>query len=177
VINVSRLSTDSTTLAHELRTGTTGITALDQISPGPGVHKGFDGGFDRAAILLATPTTGVTPAFTSALYGALALMPGVHALGEMTTHTGSTGLGFSGMTSSGRADLIVDPNTGAFLELRGIGSGTFLTNMLPDLGLSLATALYGSDGYSFYLQWVDRTGSPMVVGTDSLPAGTSVPSS
>jgi hypothetical protein len=81
------------------------------------------------------------------------------------------------MTSSGRADLIVDPNTGAFLELRGIGSGTFLTNMLPDLGLSLATALYGSDGYSFYLQWVDRTGSPMVVGTDSLPAGTSVPSS
>ena len=175
-IDVSRLPLNSKTLAHELAAGTTGIAAVDTMPPGPEGHSGFDAGFERAADLLTTPTTGGSPALTSALYGALALVPGVRALGEATTESGVTGLEFSGSTNSGRAELIVNPDTGGLLELRGTGSGTFLTNSLPDVGLSLAFKVHGA-GYSFKVQWVDRDSAPKVVGANSLPQGAIVPGS
>ena len=171
-IDVSRLPVDSTTLAHELTSGTTGIAALDTMSPGPGGHAGFE----RAAILLTGPTTGGSPALTSAIYGALALIPGVKALGEAKAHSGMMGIGFSGSTNSGHAELIVDPDTGQLLELREMGSGTFLSNSRAYVGLSLAFKVHGA-GYSFKVQWIDRSSAPKVVAANSVPQGAIVPGS
>jgi hypothetical protein len=174
VIDVSRLSTDPTVLARQLMTKSTGIAGLDQKSSFSGEQLGFG----RVALLLGAPTIGATPAFRAALYRALALMPGVRSLGEVTTHSGARGVGFLGTTADGAADLIVDPKTGSFLELRGAGSRTVFEGLLTGIGMSVGLgAVRGSyfGVYSYKVQWVDRGALTKVVGTTMLPLGTSVP--
>lgn len=175
VINVSSLPTDPSTLAHELTTGTTDIGALNRVS----VSQGKNAGFERAAILLVGPTSGTTPAFTSALYNALSMIPGIDLLGSMTSHSGATGLGFAGDSSIGRSVIIVNPTNGALLEARNI-QNPFVWNGLAASYLAPAPApSIGTEGgtYGIRIEWLDPIGSPTVVTASSLPAGVSFPGS
>jgi len=166
VINVSNLTTNPSVLAGELATGTTGIRAVDQ----------RDSEITRAAMLLIGPANGATPQITAAIYGALSTMPGLKALGQLTTHSGATGLGFAGTSFEGETTLIVDPATGALLEARnvaapllfqGLGRGYLAPPPTPSIGTE-----GGSDQIT--LQWLDPEGSPAVVGPSALPAGLSL---
>ena len=164
VIDVSGLPTDPSTLAHELGTGTTGIAGLDQIS-----SHDQNAGFERAVTLLIGPTAGATPTFNAALLNALAMLPGIDSLGETTTHSGASGLGFASNSALGRSVIVLDPNTGALREAQNIeDEGPFASlegaYVAPTPGI-------GTEGGSFriIIQWLDPIGSPSVVGQDSLP--------
>jgi hypothetical protein len=168
VINVSGLPTDPPTLASELTSGTTGIPGLDQIT-----SHGQNAAFERAAILLIGPTTGTTPIFNAALFDALALMPGIHSLGEVTTHSAVSGLGFAGSSPIGRSVIIVDKRTGALLEARNIEdqsafAGFESAYVAPPPTPSIRTE--GGDS-RVIIQWLDPVGSPSVVGAETLPPG------
>ncbi len=170
IIDVSHLPTDPSVLAHQLSTGTTGISGLDQLS----LPKGENVGFDRAVYLLVSPAQGVTPAFTSALYGALALIPGIAILGDMTTHSGATGLGFTGDSTIGKSVIVVNPTNGVLLEARNIESPTVYTGLGASYLAPPPTPSIGTEGgsYGLTVEWLDPVGSPTVV--DSLPSGLSL---
>jgi hypothetical protein len=164
VMNVSGLTTDPSVLAGELATGTTGIRVVDQ----------RDSEITRAAMLLIGPTNGASPQITAAIYGALSTMPGLKALGQLTTHSGATGLGFAGNSFPGETILIVDPATGAqarnvvapFL-FQAIERGYLAPPSTPSIG-----TVGGSDQIT--LQWLDPEGPPALVGPSALPAGLSL---
>jgi hypothetical protein len=166
VINVSALPTDPAVLARDLIQGTTGIDGLDGTSSGDNQNAAFE----RAAVLLIGPTVGTTPAFSSALYNALATLPGISLLGEMTTHTGTTGLGFSASTATGPCTIIVDPSNGSLLEVRNVpepsaSSGLGAAYLAP---LSPHGGALGGGVYDVTIQWQDPIGVPTVVGANSL---------
>jgi hypothetical protein len=165
LINVSSLPTDPSTLAQEFESGTTGIPALDQLladeaAPNPG--------FQRAAMLLIGPTLGATPQFDAALYQAIALLPGVTALGTTMTHDGQTGQGFASGPGDGQSTIVVNPFTGQLLEVRGLDDSDTLTSIAPNY-LNGGPLLVNA--YSTQLQWLDPVGVPSVVGPSNLPAG------
>ncbi len=163
ITDVSSLATDPSTLAHELITGTTGISGLDEVGSGSS-----NPGFERAVALLLGPLTGTTPAFNSALYDALALLPGIQALGSTTSQTGSTGLGFetAGSKRIGPTIIVVDPATGALLEARNLDSLPYnpFSDFVPNSVLTHGVSAAGSK-----IQWLDPIGSPTVVDTASIP--------
>jgi hypothetical protein len=170
IVDVSTLPTDPSVLAHELSTGTTGVAGLDQMSLPPGENAGFE----RAANLLVGPTAGGGPAFTSALFKALALIPDVSALGSTTTHSGANGLGFSGDSGAGKSVLVVDPATGALLEARNLQSPIVFQGLGPSYLAPPPTPSIGTEGgsYGTVIQWLDPIGTPRIV--NSLPAGLSL---
>jgi hypothetical protein len=160
--DVSSLATDPSTLARELRSGTTGISGLDEVGSGSS-----NPGFQRAVALLLGPLTGTTPAFNSALYDALALLPGIQALGSTTSQTGSTGLGFetAGSKLFGPTIIVVDPATGALLEARNLALPSIpITDFVPNNVLTHGISAAGSK-----IQWLDPIDSPTVVDTAAIP--------
>ena len=165
--NVSSLPTDPSTLAHELTTGTTGIQGLDHLSISPGQNPGFQ----RVVALLTTDLTDQTPAFYSALYSALALMPGIHALGETATHTGSTGLGFDDPsdTLANATTIVVDPSNGALLEARNLWA---IGPNDPFQAFVAPQSPFEKEGGTLHdvIQWLDPIGSASVVETSALPS-------
>jgi hypothetical protein len=159
-------------LARELTNGTTGIAALDQLHGSESQSVAFE----RAEILLVGPRTGATPAFRAALYNALALIPGIEKLGDVTTHTGAMGLGFAADTAGGRSAIVVNPMTGALLEVRNIPDENALMGW--EIGyLAPGTSSIGraGGGYSITIEWLDPTSALSIVGSDSLPAGIKPP--
>ncbi len=168
LIDVSSLPTGPSTLAQELESGTTGIPALDQLlsdeaAPNPG--------FQRAAMLLIGPTVGATPQFDAALYQAMALLPGVTALGPTTTHDGETGQGFASGPGSGQSTIVVNPSTGQLLEVRGLDDSDSLSSIALNY---LNGGPMEVNEYSAQLQWLDPVGSPSVRRLSDLPAGVPV---
>jgi hypothetical protein len=163
VVNVAGLPTNASALANELIAGTTGVPGIDQYGEGSKYP-----GFERLIALLVGPVTGATPAFNAALYNALARFPGVHGLGETTTHTGSTGLGFTAVTgySSGSSTIVVDPNTGALLEAQNI-----VQESTADLLGLYFSAHEDATGSAITTRWLDPTESSSVVNTASIPFG------
>jgi hypothetical protein len=164
--DVSSLPTNPSTLARELATGTTGIQGLDHLFISPGQNPGFQ----RVVALLTTDLTDQTPAFYSALYDALALMPGVHALGETATHTGSNGLGFD-VPSDTLADattIIVDPANGALLEAKNLWA---IGPNDPFNAFVAPQSSFEREGGTLHnlIQWLDPIGSARVVETSALP--------
>jgi hypothetical protein len=165
LIDVSSLPTDPTVLAQELESGTTGVPALDQllsdqVAPNPG--------FQRAAMLLIGPTVGASPQFDATLYQAIALLPGVTALGPIATHDGETGQGFASGPGSGQSTILVDPSTGRLLEVRGLDDSDSLSSIAANY---LGGGPMMVNQYSAQLQWLDPIGSPSVIGLSNLPAG------
>ncbi len=164
--NVSSLPADPSTLAHELTTGTTGIQGLDHLEISPGQNPGFQ----RVVALLTTDLTDQTPAFYSALYDALALMPGIHALGETATHTGSTGLGFDAPngTLPDATTIVVDPASGDLLEARNLWTigpnDPFQAFVAPQSPVQKEGGTMRN-----VIQWLDPIGSASVVETSALP--------
>jgi hypothetical protein len=166
VTDVSSLPADPSTLAQELTTGTTGISGIDHLAILPGQNPGFA----RVVPLLVGPLTGTSPALNAAIFKALALMPGIHALGETATHTGVSGLGFDAPGSSPAANIaiVVDQRTGALLEAQNIG-------LYPGVGVvsSFATPSFPSSqswGGHLVIQWIDPTNPVQVVDSTSLPS-------
>jgi hypothetical protein len=116
--------------------------------------------------------SGSSPALHGAIFKALALMPGVRALGETTTHTGATGLGFDAPVNSPTANIaiVVDPQTGALLEARNLGIDLGTDPL--SLGSFTTPAFPASQNYSgqFVTQWMDPSTSAQVVDSTSLPS-------
>ncbi len=165
LIDVSSLPSDPSTLSEELESGTTGIPILDQLQPDEAAPNP---GFQRAAMLLIGPTLGATPQFDAALYQAIALLPGVTALGPMTTQDGEAGQGFASGPGSGQSIIVVDPSTGQLLEVRDLDDSDSLTSIAAhylDGGPMMVTE------YSDQLQWLDPVGPPSVISLSDLPAG------
>jgi hypothetical protein len=132
----------------------------DEAAPNPG--------FQRAAMLLIGPTVRSTPQFDASLYEAIALLPGVTALGPTTTHDGESGQGFASGPGKGQTTIVVDPATGQLLEVRGLDDSDSLSSIASSYlggGPMLVTE------YSAQLQWLDPIGSPTVIGLTDLPAG------
>jgi hypothetical protein len=168
VTDVSSLSRDPTTLAHELTSGTTGMVGIDQLAILPGQNPGFA----RVVPLLVGPLTGTSPALNAAIFKALALMPGVRALGETTTHTGTTGLGFDAPGSSPASNIaiVVDQGTGALLEARNIGVyGLGLSDVVSAFATPAFSRAQGWGGQTV-IHWIDPAGPAQVVDAAALPA-------
>ena len=165
LINVASLPADPTALAQELGSGTTGIPALDQLTPDLAAPNL---GFQRAAMLLIGPTLGASPQFESSLYKAIALLPGVTALGPMTTHGGQIGQGFASGPGSGQSTIVIDPSSGRLLEVRNLDDSDSLSSIA---GNYLGGGPMQVTEYSDQLQWLDPIGSPTVIGLSELPAG------
>ena len=111
--DVSDLPTQEAQLAADIEDGTTGVQRVDAISAGANTD------FERVAMLLAGPDIGMTPQFTSALYDVLSTLPGVTLVGTTTSDSGHSGLEFAAPdTNDIPMTVIVDPDSGAFLELR-----------------------------------------------------------
>ena len=164
LIDVADLPTDPQALAQQLQAGKTGIPAVDNMLPDLGNP---DIAFQRAAVLLVGPTVGATPQFESALYKAIALLPGVASIGTTTTHSGQTGVGFAVSSPNGQTAIVVDPATGALIEIRNLEDSSALT--------SLAEHYVGKGplqvtSYSAQLQWLDPVGQPQLVPQSDLPA-------
>ena len=163
--DISSLPTDPTTLAQELEAGTTGIKGLDQL---PSSETGANPGFGRAVALLVGPTVGGSPQFWSALLNAMATMKGVSALGTVSTHSASSGLGFTAQAGLTQVTIVLSPSTGTLLEARNFqdvalqASGSAFVNGADPHGI-------GSQGGSTknVVAWLDPLTSPAVV--DSLP--------
>jgi len=174
VIDVSKLPTSPSVLAHELITGTTGIPGLDQLS-----SHDEDGGFVRAAAILVGPTTGATQAFYASLYDALALIPGVERLGVLTTHSGQSGLGFAAPGELGRSTIVVDPTSGVLLEARNIPDQGPFSDLEPayltGAPKPVGPIAFNGASLSVVIGWLDPIGQPEVVDASSLPAGVSPP--
>ncbi len=165
VIDVSSLPSDPPALAQQLESGATGIPALDQLLPDLAAPNP---GFQRAAMLLIGPTLGATPQFESTLYQAIALLPGVTALGPMTTHNGESGQGYASGPGSGQSTIIVDPSTGRLLEVRGLDDSDSLSSIAINY---LGPGPMLVDQYSDQLLWLDPIGTPTVIALSDLPAG------
>jgi hypothetical protein len=166
-IDVSGLPTDPSVLAQELTTGTTGISGLDQVS-----SHDENAGFARAAIILVGPTEGTTPAFNAALFNALAMLPGIDSLGQMTARSGVSGLGFASNSTVGQSVIIVNPTSGALIEARNLQDQAAFSG----LESAYVAAPMTQGGYStrVLIRWFDPIGSPVVVGADSLPRSVSL---
>jgi hypothetical protein len=165
LINVSSLPVDPAALARELESGSTGISALDELLPDLAAPNP---GFQRAAVLLIGPTLGATPQFDAALYQAIALLPGVTALGPMMTHDGQRGQGFASGPGTGQSTIVVDPATGQLLEVQGLDDSDSLTSIA---GNYLGSGSLMVTSYGAHLQWLDPIGSPSVKSSSDLPAG------
>jgi hypothetical protein len=151
-LDVARLPTDPAALAQVIESGTTGISALDQL-------RHFLTPFGRAVQLLVGPTFGATPALWSGLLRAMATMPGVALLGTQTTHSGAIGVALAGATGEGyRTTIILSPSTGALLEARNLLVG----QLIGGLPFGVVT-----------IQWIDPTGTPQVVDASMLPSSLS----
>jgi hypothetical protein len=163
-IDVSSLPTDPTALAEELEASTTGIAALDQLTPDLAAPNLA---FQRAAMILIGPVAGASAQFDSALYRAIALIPGVVALGPTSTHDGHSGQGFASGAGSGQTTIIVDPLSGQLLEVSGLDDSDSLTAIASNY---LGGGLLQVSQYSDALQWLDPVGTPSVVSASQLPS-------
>ena len=165
LIDVSGLPSDPQALSQQLQAGKTGIPAVDDMLPD---LANPDIAFQRAAVLLIGPTVGSTPQFQSALYRAIALLPGVSSLGTTITHNGETGIGFAVASPNGPTAIVVDPKTGRLIEIRNLEDSSALTSLAQHYVRS-ASALQVTN-YGAQLQWLDPIGQPKLVPKSKLPS-------
>ena len=163
ILDDSQLSTNPAVLVRQ-------IEALQ--APGDfGARKNID----EVANILLGPATGSSPALISAIYGALSLMPDIHALGMVATHSGTSGLGYASQSSSGVTTIVVNPNTGALLEVRGLPYIRALSNFVQSLAPSYigpnSDLVNQQPSLASSISWLDPTATSQVVSTGSLPSG------
>ena len=173
VIDVSKLTQDPTVLADQLQSGTTGIQLIDQTAVGNGPHVA---GFIRLAILLTSPTIGQSSGFGQEMLRTMSLVPGVIGLGDMTAHSGMSGLAFTvgeQVTLDPKTGavvyrwhgptLILDAQTGALLEARSF-SVPLLQSAAQDFVSSQNAPVYTQGvSYGVTAEWIDPVGNPTVV--------------
>ena len=77
-VNVSGLPKTAAKLAKALRTGKTGVPGLDSAQH----RRSPEAAFERAVLLLLSPTVGSSPQFSAEVYRSIALLPHVVSLGR-----------------------------------------------------------------------------------------------
>jgi hypothetical protein len=164
LIDVSKLPINPSALAQELEADTTGIPALDELRPDLAAPNLA---FQRAAMLLIGPTVGASTQFDASLYQAIALLPGVVALGPTIAHDGQGGQGFASGPGGGQTTIVVNPSSGRLLEVSGLDDSTTFTSIAENY---LAGGPMRIDEYSADLQWLDPRGVPTVVSQSDLPS-------
>src|SRR5664280_2552405 len=180
VIDVSNLTHEPTTLAEQLQSASTGIQSIDQAAVGNGPDVA---GFIRLTILLIGPTIDQWTGFGQEMLRTMSLLPGVIGQGEMTAHSGKSGLAFAGgeqvtlNPETGAVGfqwkgptVILDAQTGALLEARSFSLPTLLQSAAQDFVGSPDAPVYTQGAsYGVTADWIDPVGSPTVVTQDALP--------
>ena len=181
-IDVSNITHDPTTLAAQLQDGTTGIQPIDE-------HAAQDpasvAGFVRLTALLVGPTSGQWSGFGQEMLETMALLPGVISLGDMTSHSGAAGVGFSTATrvtlnpSTGAVSssppfspptVILDPQSGTLLEARNFDIPVLQSAAQDFVGSPSAPVYTQGVGYGITAQWIDPVAAPSVIAPDALPS-------
>jgi hypothetical protein len=178
-IDVSKLTHDPAVLARQLQGGTTGIPSLDQTARGDSAHVA---GFVRLTVLLVGPTNAAWSGFGQEVLRTMALLPGVTALGQETSHSGRTGVAFStdqqvtldpqtGAVISrwSGPTVLLDSQTGELLEARSFAIPVLVTAAQDFVG-SPSAPVY-ADGVSggISTEWIDPVSSPGVIRQGALP--------
>jgi hypothetical protein len=139
-------------------------------------------GFVRLTVLLVGPISGGWPGFGQEMLRTMALLPGVVSLGQSTSHSGKTGIGFStgqqvtlnpqtgAVASKGSGPTVVlDAQTGALLEARNFDIPVLQTAAEDFVGSSSAPVDSGAT-YGITTEWIDPVAPSGVVGQDALPS-------
>jgi hypothetical protein len=179
VIDVSNLTHDPTALAEQLQSGTTGIQSIDQTAVGNAPHVA---GFIRLTILLVGPTIGQWSGFGQEMLRTMSLLPGVIGLGDMTAHSGKSGLAFTVgeqvtlNPQTGAVEyrwkgptLILDAKTGALREARSFSLPLLQSAAQDFVGSQDAPVYTQGVSYGVTAEWIDPVGNPTVVTQDALP--------
>ena len=165
VIDVSSMSTDSSTLAKQLTSGRTGSRTFDEAV----AQRSSDPGFRRALLLLQLPTLGKTRAFNVALLHALPLIPGVVGLGHERSASGKEGVGFAAGNDQNKASVLLDPRTGRLEEVRSVPAValdfTIGVESFWDQHTLTSTTATTSQGLKLNVIHEDPVGSQAVVST------------
>jgi hypothetical protein len=171
--DLSQLPTDPAALEQLINTGKTGLNKIIFDSNEP-VTPAYT--FIMAAQILATPALGSDPALRAALYEVMANTSGVQLLGSATDNSGRTGteiagppgdpIGGFGWPAGGNAvrnQVIIDPDTGAVLEINQV---------IADPSQETANfAKYLGDTPGQMLAWTDYLASGVVNSTTAtIPA-------
>jgi hypothetical protein len=181
-IDVSNITHDPVTLAAQLQDGTTGIQSIDQHAVGEPANVA---GFVRLTVLLVGPTSGQWPGFGQEMLNTMALLPGVISLGDMTSHSGVAGIGFSmatqvtlnptnGAVSSSfyfsPPTVILDPQSGALLEVRNLDIPVLQTAAQDFVGSPSAAVYTEGVSYGISTQWIDPVAAVSVIAQAALPS-------
>jgi hypothetical protein len=140
-------------------------------------------GFVRLTVLLVGPISGGWPEFGQEMLRTMALLPGVTPLGPTTSHSGTTGIGFTtghqvtlnpltgAVTSMWSGPTVVlDAQTGALLEARNFTIPVLQTAAQDFVGSPSAPVYTEGVSYSITTEWIDPVAPPSVVEQDALPS-------
>ena len=179
-IDVSNVTHDPATLATELETGTTGISQVDNDPDGDPSQVV---GFLRLTDLLVGPLKGQWSGFGQEMLQTMALLPGIESLGAMTSHSGSTGLGFSmstqvvdnpsdrtGVSSFTSPTVILDPHNGNLLEARNFDYPVLGSAAQDFVGSPTALVYSDGVGYGTTAEWIDPESGLQVIDQSSVPS-------
>ncbi len=177
-IDVSGIPHDPTALAAKLQASTTGIQSLDQYAMGVPANQAA---FERLAVLLVSPARGQWPGFGQEMLQTMALLPGVITLGNMTSHTGGSGLAFTAPTdvitnpkdgvtqTSSPPTVILNPQSAAILEARNLNFPVLITAAQDFIGGPSAPIYGQGGGYGATAQWFDPVAPVSVVAQEAVP--------
>ena len=179
-IDVSHITHDPGTLADQLQQQTTGIPSIDDYAA-----KGYPpnvAGFQRLTVLLVGPVKGQWSGFGQEVLQTMARLPGVVALGAMTSHAGASGLAFSThpavtldpatgaeISSFSPPTVLLDAQSGALLEVRNLDFPLLQSAAQDFVGSASAPVYTQGVGYSVTMQWIDPLATLGVVAP-SLPS-------
>ena len=180
-IDVSNITHDPGTLADQLQQQTTGIPSIDDYAA-----KGYPpnaAGFLRLAVLLVGPVKGQWSGFGQEVLKTMAQLPGVVALGTMTSHAGASGLAFSThpvvtldpdtgaeISSFLPPTVLLNPQSGALLEARNLDFPLLQSAAQDFVGSASAPVYTQGVGYSVTMQWIDPLATLGVVAQSSVPS-------
>ncbi|HEY1651068.1 MAG TPA: hypothetical protein VGG09_04220 [Acidimicrobiales bacterium] len=179
-INVANITHDPSTLAAQLANGATGINEIDNYATGEPARVV---GFLRLTDLLVGPLEGQWSGFGQEMLNTLSLLPGISALGTMTTHAGASGLAFSmpkqvTLNPNNGAEtyaftpptVILDPQNGSLLEARNLDFSILQSAAEDFVGGPSALVYTQGVGYGLTAQWVDPVSGLQVIGASLVPS-------
>jgi hypothetical protein len=172
-VNVSGLPKTPANLAKALKDGKRGVPGLygaqDRRSP--------EAAFERAVLLLLSPTVGGGLKFSAEVYRSIALLPHVVSLGTVWTHAGQAGQGFAASKDSDAATMVVN-RKGKLLEVRNLRLTTWLQTLATMVSFSFCATSVKAEAWGdpplvnqlyFTTDWIDPVGTPTPVRATAVP--------
>jgi hypothetical protein len=173
-VKVSALPKTPARLAKALTTGKTGVPGLDTGRHRPSAAAPFE----RAVLLLLSPTVGATSRFPVEVDRAIARLPHVVSLGTVWTHTGQTGQGFAASKDSDAVTVVVN-RQGSLLEVRNLQFTTWRQTLTTMVATSFCATPFKAKSWGdpplanqvyFTTSWIDPVGTPVPVSSTAVPA-------